>query len=135
MTAALSSLGELLGFGAKEAPNVEELTAKLKKVAAQIKKVRAQLKKTTSSSQKTTYQKQVKALRGRLRKLKRLLAKHKGDKKQETDSDASSEIEESEETELSGPILDRVGGFVSQRPIVSLLLAALAGAVISRRLK
>ena len=140
MTAALTSLGELLGFGAKEPPSADELKAKLQRTAASIKKVRAQFAKATTKSQKQAYQKQAKALRTRLRKLKKLLAQHKGDKKKqgtlEVESDASAEAAESEETEdLSGPMIERVSGFVCRRPIVSLLLAALAGAAVSRSMK
>jgi hypothetical protein len=37
------------------------------------------------------------------------------------------------EDDLSGPVMEKVGGFVSSWPVVSLLLAALAGALLARR--
>ncbi|MDP3766592.1 MAG: hypothetical protein Q8S13_01125 [Dehalococcoidia bacterium] len=133
MTAALAHLGTVLGFdiGAKEkeAPSAEELKAKLQKVLAARKKIAAQLKAAKSKSQKQAYAKQFKALKRRAGKLKQLLKQHKSDA-------PASESEESEESEdLSGPIMERVGGFVAHRPVISLLLAALAGAAISRRMQ
>jgi hypothetical protein len=122
-----------IDFGAKDPPSAEELKAQIQKVGAALKTIRGALKAATSRTSRAVHMKQLKLVRGKLNRLKRLLQQHKGDTLKIKDG-AASEVEESEETELSGP-LDAVGGFISQRPIVSLLLAALAGAAINRSMR